>query len=235
MIVAPDLAATGCNDDKSCSGDTPKCDVKTGKCVGCLGNEGCPGGQLCASGKCAPGCSVGHTDCADAGVCDVDAGVCRSCAKDDDCADPLLPACEVATMRCVACRPGGKGCAVGKYCDKKGDAWTCLDGCGKDADCPAGDGGASSLCCNHACVDGAADAKNCGACGKACDGAKACCTATCVDITADPAHCGMCGKSCQVANATPGCTAGKCVISKCAEGFGDCDSNTDNGCEADTN
>jgi hypothetical protein len=46
-------------------------------------------------------------------------------------------------------------------------------------------------------------------------------------------HCGACGVACTGgANATAACTRGRCV-QQCAEGFGDCDSNPDNGCETD--
>jgi len=46
-------------------------------------------------------------------------------------------------------------------------------------------------------------------------------------------HCGACGVACTAgANAASSCQRGRCV-QQCAEGFGDCDNNPDNGCETD--
>jgi hypothetical protein len=46
----------------------------------------------------------------------------------------------------------------------------------------------------------------------------------CVDSACDP---------CALANATPQCTAGACAVQSCDSGFGNCDSDASNGCEAD--
>ncbi len=46
-------------------------------------------------------------------------------------------------------------------------------------------------------------------------------------------HCGACGVRCAAgANAAASCQRGRCV-QQCADGFGDCDNNPDNGCETD--
>ena len=53
-----------------------------------------------------------------------------------------------------------------------------------------------------------------------------------IDVDHDPAHCGSCTAApCVVANATPGCAAGRCAISACNTGFGDCNQVADDGCE----
>ena len=65
----------GCTSDAMCMGDTPRCDMATGKCVACLEDGHCPEGSVCRGGACAPGCSA-MKGCGDAGTCDVDAGAC---------------------------------------------------------------------------------------------------------------------------------------------------------------
>jgi Cys-rich repeat protein len=68
----------GCKDDRTCSGNTPHCDTKTGKCVGCLSDDQCGEGTVCTGGACVPGCNA-MKPCGDAGVCDVTSGTCKSC------------------------------------------------------------------------------------------------------------------------------------------------------------
>ncbi len=58
------------------------------------------------------------------------------------------------------------------------------------------------------------------------------CGTQCVSLRMDPLHCGSCGNSCAVANATPRCNDGACGVARCNDGFGDCDGNEGNGCEA---
>jgi hypothetical protein len=47
------------------------------------------------------------------------------------------------------------------------------------------------------------------------------------------AHCGACGSTCPARpNGVPACAAGRCTV-RCNPGFGDCDGDPINGCEAD--
>jgi hypothetical protein len=48
-----------------------------------------------------------------------------------------------------------------------------------------------------------------------------------------PATCGACGVSCVLPHATASCGAGVCAVGSCDLGWGDCDGNPQNGCEAD--
>jgi hypothetical protein len=100
------------------------------------------------------------------------------------------------------------------------------------------------------------DVHNCGACGNVCSVANgtpqcsggACqiraCSAGFSDCDRNAANgcetnlgtsannCGACGTACSAANGTSSCTAGRCVVASCNAGFGDCDRNSANGCEA---
>ncbi len=112
--------------------------------------------------------------------------------------------------------------------------------------------------CGATCIDVQSDPANCGTCGNACptpgagNGAFACrggsCALTCppgrgdcdgnlangceTDTTSSPMHCGACGRAATVANGTPTCRMGAAAVMACNAGFGDCDANAANGCEA---
>jgi|GEM_PF-781791 len=123
-------------------------------------------------------------------------------------------------------------------------------GCGATQLC------ASSLsCCGGDCIDLQRTVSQCGTCGHACptpanatarcsagrcdfscrvgygdcDGAASSGCETPLDTLAD---CGQCGRACALTNATSACTAGACAIVRCNAGFGDCDGDPTNGCEA---
>jgi hypothetical protein len=102
------------------------------------------------------------------------------------------------------------------------------------------------------------DPANCGACGRVCSApgaAAACVDGACVMTTcmaglgdcdreagngcetnlgASAAHCGRCGNACTIARARAACTGGACAIEACEAGWGNCDGDVSNGCEADT-
>src|SRR5262249_18270350 len=98
---------------------------------------------------------------------------------------------------------------------------------------------------------------NCGACGAGCtnaNGTTSCPAGTCLPVCAagfascdgNPANgcetstttlsnCGGCGAVCNLANATETCPGGVCTLGTCSAGFGNCDSDPSNGCEANLN
>jgi uncharacterized repeat protein (TIGR01451 family) len=51
------------------------------------------------------------------------------------------------------------------------------------------------------------------------------------DLSSDILSCGACGVVCAVANGTPGCAGGTCVISSCSPGHSDCNGLYADGCE----
>jgi len=123
-----------------------------------------------------------------------------------------------------------------------------------DRGCPPG-----SLACGDTCVD-PSDPAHCGACTVRCTVDERCepgpgntrrcvpsmCPAGFGDCDGDTTnacetplatsntHCGSCRRPCVPANGTGGCSAGRCVVTACSEGFADCDGDATNGCEVNT-
>jgi hypothetical protein len=94
--------------------------------------------------------------------------------------------------------------------------------CRTDDDCPAG------AVCDigiGTCVPGCSANHGCG-------GLLVCCDTTCVDLRNDLHNCGACGFACSSAHGAPSCGGSHCQIT-CDPGWGDCDGNIGNGCEAD--
>ena len=119
----------------------------------------------------------------------------------------------------------------------------CEDGCSEDANCPAG-----WLCCSGVCDNVAASARNCGACGAACESPFSCNSGSCeaaacavghaecdgntadaceTDTESDPQNCGGCGQDC----GADLCSGGHCTQMECQAGTADCDAKPENGCE----
>ena len=122
-----------------------------------------------------------------------------------------------------ACATGFAHCTSNAKDTCETDLLRSVDDCGKCGNvCPKVGGTASCNAgqCEIACDPGLAD----------CDGnLKNGCE---VDTTKNVDHCGGCGKVCPDVGGTPSCVAGKCGVSKCDDGFGNCDGDAKNGCEA---
>jgi Cellulose binding domain len=230
------VCASGTCSQSTCSDKVkngPETDTDCGgTCPTCAPGQRCSIGTDCAGGNCTDGtCSLVCLD--GKGNCDGDAtNGCETNFKTDaDHCGACDARCNVphATARCS----GGK-CQVE----------TCTP---PFADC---DGDPANGCETNT----SSDAKNCGGCGTTCvdiNGIPACgdskcqitCTAGYADCDNDRSNgcekrtdndvnnCGACGKICSAGNGTPWCNMGKCGVSSCPVGFGDCNGDPSDGCE----
>jgi hypothetical protein len=218
----------------SCETDTFR---DASNCGGC-GNV-CAGGTnavgVCVQGKCQLSCQGLYLDCNS----DASDGCEKNGASD-------LANCGNCGNACPKLGATNPACSAGS-CNStmcSGNFRTCkagpVDGCETDT---------------------AANAANCGACGKVCgavaNGTPGCTASNCgigscnanfdncdanvangceTNITSSIAHCGGCGKACPAyANATAQCKASVCSMGACNSGFMDCNMVATDGCEINTN
>jgi len=213
-----------------CEVDLSNSAVNCGGCgVACTNDHG---GVSCSGGKCSPSCGTGFADC--------DGNPANGCetAKSTD------------VNNCGGC---------GNLCNLANATAACTNGTCTVASCTEG-----FFDCNHDPADGCEsnplnDAKNCSACGSACNGTNgtpSCqggiCSITCnsgfQDCDEDPVNgcevnlmgsvnnCGTCSKVCpDQPNGTATCRSGECGVSNCASPYGDCDGDGNTGCETNTN
>jgi hypothetical protein len=219
QFCAPDgaCAAHRCTpSSRSCASATQvsECDARGTT----LSTRDCPSGAACVMGACMTRvCTPGEATCAsltERRVCNAD-GFGHSttpCATDQSC---VAGACVPRV-----CTPGEATCTSTterKVCNADGLGYTamaCTAPTGQTATCVAG-------ACRITCAAGFAD----------CDGNTA--NGCEISLNTDANHCGRCGNACpRPVNTSPLClTGGTCGI-LCLTGFGDCDTNPANGCEA---
>ncbi len=204
----------GCTSDADCAAGT-ECDPTTAECVpGCGTSTTCPTGWKC----CAQICSNPYSDPINCGYCS------NACPASNATAQCLNGTCGIA--KCNAgyadCdKQNSNGCEVNLTADSS-NCGGCGTACTSTQVCkPAGTSGTSATT---------------GVCGEAsCTGAWANCDTTNPDCETNTdsnvQHCGSCAVACSTANGTPSCNAGVCTIS-CNSGFGDCNNNVNDGCEA---
>ncbi len=165
------------------------------------------------------------------------------CRSDAGCP---MGKCDVPNHECVGCLGNGD-CRAEEVCS----GGKCVPGCTPERACPDG-----LTCCTGACIDPTNSLDHCGGCGTKCtvaNGSAACAAGKCAiascktpwdncdgnvangcetDTTASRENCGGCGKACNPKNATGSCALGACKVSSCSAGFGDCNGNAADGCEA---
>ncbi|HEY8431592.1 MAG TPA: hypothetical protein VIL20_24600, partial [Sandaracinaceae bacterium] len=128
-------------------------------------------------------------------------------------------ACEPATERCNSVDDDCDG-AVDEGFDLETDVLhcgACFHTCSTHHATPACMGG---TCTIASCEDGFGDCD-----GDAANGCEA-------DFASSIFHCGGCGRPCELANAEAACSSGTCAVAACAPGFGDCNDDASDGCEA---
>lgn len=217
----------GCSSNADCLKGS--CDVAQNRCVGCETAADCAAGTRCdvTTGTCVPSCE-NSSHCPSGWVCCT--GVCANLELDD--------------ANCGSC---GTSCA--RTNAKVGCSET---GCHL-LECKAGYADCNGRISDGCEIEVSSNASNCGTCGTTCASHQVCKSSTCVtaDCTAgyrncdnrdengcetnvlrDVLNCGACSSPCSTANGTPSCDAGLCQMT-CTSGWGDCDGNPLNGCEAE--
>jgi hypothetical protein len=225
-------AKAHCFDEKK-SADETDVDCGGGDCVACATGKRCSEGGDCESNVCtsntcqAPTCEDGKTNGRE---------------TDDDCGGGTCKPC-AAEKRCLA----NKDCTSG-LCEEGRCKDVCEEG---EAEC---DGDAATRCETVL----ASSAAHCGACNSPCrlDQVKTqqCSNNTCVvpldgctkpygncdqddengcetNLSKDAEHCGDCDTVCDDTNGTPSCENSRCKIA-CDTGWSNCNTTTEDGCEA---
>jgi hypothetical protein len=183
----------------------------TGTCV----LTACTGTFANCDGNAANGCEVDTSNnLSDCGSC---GNVCSTVHDSPSCSGGSCS---------IACAAGYGNCDANAANGCETATTNNVNACGSCANvCSVLNG--TPLCSGTTCAIG-----SCTAPFKDCDGmyANGCETNTGTSMTS----CGTCGNACTNANGTTSCTGGVCVP-VCATGYGNCDGNSANGCEANLN
>ncbi|MEZ4392788.1 MAG: hypothetical protein R3A48_16995 [Polyangiales bacterium] len=243
----------------SCGACGARCQAANGAAA-CVGGQcvlsACAAGFADCDGNLANGCETRTSaDAANCGACRnacvlpnatprCAGGACQvdGCASGfQNCDGDAANGCEVdlrtSSQHCGACN---RPCVVAN------GTGACDGGSCRIASCAAG----YADCDNdpeNGCETSTTTAQNCGRCGAVCPTNSVCsagacasacapgltfCAGACVATQSDPQHCGSCTTVCPArANAAATCAAGACGYA-CTAGFGDCDGDASNGCEA---
>lgn len=205
--------------------------------------------ELDHCGGCGIVCDLSHAgETCSTGICDI-----VSCEPGwFDCDEQRITGCEVETatdiFNCGACGYRCPGLAPRSRAD-------CEEGrCSTSCDSGWGDCDGDLV---GGCETDLSSVLSCGGCGVVCSGERHLCSEvegglwgcisppcpdwttrcddSCVDLESDPRHCGICGRSCpDVDNGAALCVDGSCSF-VCDPDFGDCDDESETGCEAPLN
>ncbi|HQP37874.1 MAG TPA: hypothetical protein PLI95_21980, partial [Polyangiaceae bacterium] len=122
----------------------------------------------------------------------------------------------------ASCSGSTKECS-GQCVSIDDPAWGCTASSCTACDLPHATAGCASGACSVAsCEPSWADCN-----ATAADGCE-------VDLNTELTHCGACDSVCAFAQATASCEGGECKFVACESGYSDCDADTGNGCEANT-
>ncbi|MEZ4394039.1 MAG: hypothetical protein R3A48_23440 [Polyangiales bacterium] len=242
--AAGNVCVQGCRDDEACGGGggsdagvdggvgrALRCDTSTRACVECVVDAHCPAGTLCVGSVCVAGCTdtrgcPGAQQCCNGACADPASSIahCGGCGTVCAVAN-AMPACQNGMCTVGACTAPFADCdrlpANGCEAHTLTDVAHC-GGCGLRCEArPNATVSCEAGRCAFACAPGFADCD--GVADNGCE----------VDLQTDVTRCGACGNACSPPNGTAACVAGRCAVAACATGFGDCDGNASNGCEAD--
>jgi hypothetical protein len=228
-----------------------------GMCGNDCGNKSCCGGGCSDVTMDVNNCGLCGTACAGKGASwTCVTSMCRitSCMQGfGDCNGSATDGCEAQLATDVNnCGMCNMKCAV------TNGVGACMNSTCGIAMCNPGFGNCDNIVMNGCETNTGGDPNNCGMCGMKCtyaNGVGACVASTCAlamcnngfsncdnnlangceaATASDPNNCGACNMKCQGANAQETCSASKCVITSCTNGFKDCDMMPGNGCETTT-
>lgn len=178
-----------------------------------------------------------------------------TCSFDNDCAEGQR--CCDSTCRAILSDAENCG-ACGAVCPTINGTASCELGACRIA-CDPNKANCDNNIVNGCETDLLASKQNCGSCGTMCarpNSQGICSSGTCqlgvcdtgfancdeqafngceTSTADDVDNCGQCNNACQLSNATAKCFGGTCQVQQCTAGFGDCDSDPSDGCEADLN
>jgi hypothetical protein len=218
-------ATDGC--ETNVEGDPTHCGDCSTNCIATLGpNWICDAGQ-CVVNDCVPPTTL-DCDKDKANGCEVDSlsdpNNCLFCGNKCDLAN-AIGTCAAQKCIVVSCKPGYQNCdgVDANGCETKvdSDPGNC-GACGTVCDATNGVPGCAGSVCGIVCNSGFGN----------CDGNPA--NGCEVTFASDPSHCGGCGQLCTPQNGTAACTGGACSYGTCSGTFADCDGNSTNGCETNT-
>ncbi|MCA9598960.1 MAG: hypothetical protein KC776_36870 [Myxococcales bacterium] len=179
-------------------------------------------GDLCDLGDCQPGFANCNGNTGDGCEVELDTNPlnCGACGNDCTVKGPTWIVCKGGECKQSDCPTGEADCDQDEICETNitNDVNNCKL-CG--VQCSFANAAAS--CVNSSCTMGSCDAGYADCNNQDIDGCE-------INTQTDTDNCGGCNTQCQSTNAVTECKNGKCSPS-CANGWGDCDGNPNNGCE----
>ncbi len=236
------FCGVSCGADRSCVAGACECAMGTTMCgatcinlqtdtsnCGACGIR-CPANQMCVAGACRLSCANPNSICVANNVMScvnlqTDLANCGACGTPCAVANGT-PSCGNGRCSVGLCNAGFANCDM-----------NAVNGCEVSTNANVSNCGGCGVVCpvranaNQSCAAGA--------CGFSCSAGFDNCNANPADgcevnLSNSVASCGRCGNVCAVANGTPGCANSACTVASCNAGFGNCDANVANGCEANT-
>ncbi len=242
LLNASESCSSGVCALQTCSAGFANCDGETSNgcetalnsltnCGGCgVTCSRANAGASCSSGICALGtCNVGWSNCDgdDVNGCETPLNTTNNCgACGITCTLPnATSSCSSGSCEVVTCNPGWANCDGESFngCETNLTSVNSCGACGTV--CSAANGSPS-------CNSGVCGVASCNPGFGDCDGLAANgCEAPLTTLS----NCGACGSTCSRSNGSATCSTGTCNLTSCNSGFGNCDGNQSNGCEAPLN
>ncbi|MFO0628035.1 MAG: nidogen-like domain-containing protein [Polyangiales bacterium] len=217
--VIPDVpvvadAGPSCRSDRDCSGSGQVCDATRMVCVDCIRDVDCLApNTVCLSNRCAPRVACTTSRMCPGQVCDTARMLCVDCLAPVDCAPGQTCQAGSCVTPMGACTSNSQ--CPGQVCNTAtGRCVACLG----PSDCGSGQTCRDNACVTLACMPGAVS------CASATSVRRCSLDGMSESVTACPGAPGAEGR----------CALGTCTVA-CLTGFGDCDGNLANGCEANLN